>query len=55
MGGEREGKVGIEEGTCWDEHWVMYANQFDNKFHIKKNQCLLHKYLLKEYLKECLR
>ena len=24
----------IEEGTCWDEHWVLYRNQFDNKFHI---------------------
>ena len=32
-GGER-GKwvMGIEEGTCWDEHWVLYGNQFDNKF-----------------------
>ena len=28
--------MGIEEGTCWDEHWVLYGNQFDNKFHIKK-------------------
>ena len=29
----------IEEGTFWDEHWVLYGNQFDNKFHIlKKNQ-----------------
>ena len=27
--------MGIEEGTCWDEHWVLYGNQFDNKFHIK--------------------
>ena len=35
-GGER-GKwvMGIEEGTCWDEHWVLYVNQFDNTFHIK--------------------
>ena len=35
---------GIEEGTCWDEHWVLYGNQFDNKFHIKnnkKNRCIL--------------
>ena len=30
--------MGIEEGTCWDEHWVLYGNQFDNKFHIKKNK-----------------
>ena len=37
MGGGREWRVG-EEGTCWDEHWVLYGNQFDNKFHIlKKN------------------
>ena len=27
---------GFEEHTCWDEHWVLYGNQFDNKFHIKK-------------------
>ena len=19
--------MGIEEGTCWDEHWVLYGNQ----------------------------
>ena len=38
MGGGREGEwvMGTEEGTCWDEHWVLYGNQFDNKFHIKK-------------------
>ena len=29
--------MGIEEGTCWDEHWVLYGKQFDNKFHIKKS------------------
>ena len=29
--------MGIE-GTCWDEHWVLYGNQFDNKFHIKKKE-----------------
>ena len=28
--------MGTENGTCWDEHWVLYGNQFDNKFHIKK-------------------
>ena len=28
--------MGIEEGTCWDEYWMLYGNQFDNKFHIKK-------------------
>ena len=38
--------MGVEEDTCWDEHWVLYGNQFDNKFHIKKikkkknKQCL---------------
>ena len=26
--------MGIEEGIFWDEHWVLYGNQFDNKFHI---------------------
>ena len=30
--------MGIEEGTFWDEHWVLYGNQFDNKFHILKNK-----------------
>ena len=29
---------GIEEGTCWDEHWVLYGNQSDNKFHIFKKK-----------------
>ena len=28
--------MGIEEGTFWDEHWVLYGTQFDNKFHIWK-------------------
>ena len=28
--------MGTEEGTCGDEHWVLYGNQFDNKFHLKK-------------------
>ena len=31
--------MGIEEGTFWDEHWVLYGNQFDNKLYIlKKNK-----------------
>ena len=38
--------MGIEEGIFWDEHWVLYGNQFDNKFHILKKK----KYLL--YIKE---
>ena len=27
-GGGVEGKMGdgIEEGTCWDEHWVLYVS-----------------------------
>ena len=35
--------MGIEEGIFWDEHWVLYGNQFDNKFHIlkKKNFILI--------------
>ena len=28
--------MGIEEGTCWDEHWVLYGNQFDNKLYLIK-------------------
>ena len=39
MGGRGGWGMGIEEGTFWDEHWVLYGNQFDNKFHIlKKNK-----------------
>ena len=37
--------MGIEEGTFWDEHWVLYGNQFDNKFHIYKKKskfCLVN-------------
>ena len=22
--------MSMEKGTCWDEHWVLYGNQFDN-------------------------
>ena len=33
--------MGIEEGTFWDEHWVLYGNQFDNKLHIKTIKSLL--------------
>ena len=33
--------IGIEEGTFWDEHWVLYGNQFDNKFHLLKKKKLL--------------
>ena len=25
--------TGMEEGTYWDEHWVLYVNQFDNKLY----------------------
>ena len=35
--GERGKQVmGREEGTCWDEHWVLYGKQFDNKLYFKK-------------------
>ena len=32
VGLEERGKwtMGIEEDTCWDEHWVSYVSQFDN-------------------------
>ena len=42
--------MGIEEGTFWDEHWVLYGNQFDNKLHIlkkKKSKCRYLMYILK--------
>ena len=32
-GGERKWVMGIEEGSCWDEHWVLYVSQFDNKLY----------------------
>ena len=39
--------MGIEEGTFWDEHWVLYGNQFDNKFHIlKKKEMISNTYFL---------
>ena len=35
----RGGRVmGIEEGIFWDEHWVLYGNQSDNKSHIFKKK-----------------
>ena len=37
--------MGIEEGTFWDEHWVLYGNQFDNKFHILKKKTTLRYHL----------
>ena len=47
MGAVERGKrvMGIEEGTCWDEHWVLYGNRFDNKFHIKKNAKVLEEFV----------
>ena len=38
--------MSIEEGIFWDEHWVLYGNQFDNKFHIlkKKKKEKVYKY-----------
>ena len=26
MEGQGKWVMGIEEGTCWDEHWVMYGS-----------------------------
>ena len=45
MGGRRGWVMGIEEGTFWDEHWLLYGNQFDNKLHIlkKKGRVLITK------------
>ena len=38
MGERGKWVMGMEEGTCWDEHRVLYGNQFDNKFHKKKKK-----------------
>ena len=38
MGGRGKWVMGIEEDTCWDEHWVLYGNQFDTKIYIKKKK-----------------
>ena len=38
MGERGKWVVGIEEGTCWDEHWVLYGNQFVNKLYLKKKE-----------------
>ena len=35
MGGRGKWEMCIQEGTCWNEQWVLYGNQFDNKFYIK--------------------
>ena len=43
VGGRGAWVMGIEEGTCWDEYWVLYGHQLDNKFHIKKKQLLMVK------------
>ena len=26
VGGQVKWVMGIEEGTCWDEHWVLYVS-----------------------------
>ena len=33
VGGRGGWAMGIEEGTCWDEHRVLYGNQLDNKLY----------------------
>ena len=38
MGERGKWVMGVEEGTCWDEHWVLDGNQFDNKFHMLKKK-----------------
>ena len=37
-GGVGKWVMDIEEGTCWDEHWALYGNQFDNKLYYKKEE-----------------
>ena len=38
VGGRGGWVMGTEEGTFWDEHWMLYGNQFDNKLHILKTK-----------------
>ena len=33
VGGRGKWVRGTKEGTCWDEHWVLYGSQFDNKLY----------------------
>ena len=48
VGGRGKWMMDIEEGTCWDEHWVLYRNQFDNKLYIYMCVCVcvcVYKYI----------
>ena len=38
VGGRGGWVMGIAEGIFWDEHWVLYGNQFDSTFHLKKKR-----------------
>ena len=44
MGERGKWVMGIEEGTCWEEHWLLYGNQFDDEiyFILKKGYMLYH-------------
>ena len=35
--------LGTEEGSCWDEHWVLDGDQLDNELYLieKNNQMSL--------------
>ena len=41
VGGRGGCVMGIEQGTFWDEHWVLYGNQFDNHYNIKKKSMIV--------------
>ena len=36
MGGRGKWVMGIEEGTCWDEQWVLYGTYLTISFILKK-------------------
>ena len=36
VGGRGGWAMGVGEGTCWNEPWVLHGSQSDNTFHIKK-------------------
>ena len=48
-GGEGKWVMRIEEGTCWDEHWMLYVSQFHNKLYsYKKKRSLVSEYATQE-------
>lgn len=43
MGGWDDRMIGIKEGTCCDEHWVLYTTNESLSTTQKTNYCMLGK------------